>query len=101
MLKSISALQARHKLGEILSQVANQRQRFLIKRGGIPAAVLLSPADYAELEELLEVSLEQHDHAFQNSLRKASAAIEAGHFATLEEIEADLAADDKPEKGKE
>ena len=50
MLKPISALQVRHKLGEILSQVANQHERFLIKRGGIPAAVLLPLAEYAALE---------------------------------------------------
>ncbi len=95
MLKPISALQARHKLGELLSQVANHRQRFLIKRGGIPAAVLLSLADYAELEESLEISLEQSDRHFQASLRQARSDMEAGHFATLEDLEADLAADEK------
>jgi prevent-host-death family protein len=50
MLKPISALEVRHNFGEVLRQVANQQRHFLIKRSGIPAAVLLSLSQYAALE---------------------------------------------------
>ena len=90
MLKPIDALKVRHNLGEILIEVANRRQRFLIKRAGIPAAVLLSPVDYEELEALLEVKGEERDEEFQKSLRKARAAIAAGRYATLDDLKADL-----------
>jgi hypothetical protein len=43
MPKEITAVHLRHELGEILDRVANDRERFLIKRLGIPAAVLLYP----------------------------------------------------------
>jgi hypothetical protein len=40
MPKEITAIHLRHKLGEVLDTVANKRERFLIKRSGIPAAVV-------------------------------------------------------------
>ena len=47
--------------GEILSQVANHRDRFLNKKAGIPTAILLSIQDYEDLENLIEIALEQLD----------------------------------------
>jgi hypothetical protein len=39
----------RLNLGEILDQLVNQHTRFLVKRSGIPAAVLMSLRDYEAL----------------------------------------------------
>jgi hypothetical protein len=47
MLTPSSALEACLKSGEILSQIANHRQRLLIMRWAIPAAVLLPLTEYA------------------------------------------------------
>ena len=91
-LKPLSALQLRHNLGGILNEVANRRQRFLVQRAGIPAAVLMSPAEYEELQDLAEVRAEQADKRFQASLRRARAELKAGRFFTLEDLEADLSA---------
>ena len=71
MTKEITAIKLRHNLGEILDQVANTRARFLIKRSGIPAAVILSVSDYEDLEDLIDTYYEQQDEIFQQSLNHA------------------------------
>ena len=88
--KEISALEVRQHLGEILSQVANQRDRFVIKKAGIPTAILLSIQDYEDLEDLVETSLEQLDPAYQKSLKRARKDIEVGRYVRSEEMWLDL-----------
>jgi len=89
-LKEISALTVRQHLGEILSRVANQRDRFVIKKAGIPTAVLFSIQDYEDLEDLVETAIEQLDPEYQKSLKRARKEIEAGHYIRDEEIWQDL-----------
>jgi antitoxin YefM len=98
MPKEITAINLRHKLGEILDTVANKRERFLIKRSGIPAAILLSVPDYEDLQDLIETWYEQQDPAFQKSLVQARQDIESGKVATLDELRRDLHA--KERRGK-
>jgi prevent-host-death family protein len=88
--KEISALDVRQHLGEILSQVANQRDRFVIKKAGIPTAILLSIQDYEDLEDLVETALEQLDPEHQKSLKRARKDIEAGRYLRSEEMWQDL-----------
>ncbi len=76
----ISALDVRQHLGEILSRVANQRDRFVIKKAGIPTAILLSIQDYEDLEDLVETALEQLDPEYQKGLKRARKDIEAGRY---------------------
>ena len=90
MPKEVSALKMRHNLGEILDQVANQRARFVVKRAGIPAAVLMSIQDYEDLEDLVETALEEADPKFQESLLAGRKAIDAGRFATMADLRRDL-----------
>ncbi len=92
MPKEITAIKLRHNLGEILDQVANKRERFLIKRSGIPAAIILSVSDYEDLEDLIDTWYEQQDQAFQQSLVKARQEIEQGKVATLDDLRQDLKA---------
>ena len=90
MPKEITAIKLRHNLGEILDQVANKHERFLIKRSGIPAAIILSVSDYADLEDLIDTWHEQQDGTFQQSLVKARHEIKAGKVATLDDLHRDL-----------
>jgi prevent-host-death family protein len=90
MPKEITAINLRHKLGEILDAVANKRERFLIKRSGIPAAVILSVPDYEDLQELIDTWYEQRDRTFQKSLLEAREEIDAGKVATIEDLRRDL-----------
>jgi prevent-host-death family protein len=88
--KEISALEVRQHLGEILSQVANRRDRFVIKKAGIPTAILLSIQDYEDLEDLVETALEQLDPEYQKSLKRARKDIEAGRYIRREAMWQDL-----------
>ncbi len=88
--KEVTALEMRHNLGEILDQVANRRLRFVVKRGGIPAAVLMSIHEYEDLEDLVETVLEEADPKFQKSLTEGRKAIDAGRFATMADLRRDL-----------
>jgi len=88
--KEISALEVRQHLGEILSQVANRRDRFVIKKAGIPVAILLSIQDYEDLEDLVETALEQLDPEYQKSLKRARKDIEAGRYIRGEAMWQDL-----------
>jgi antitoxin YefM len=98
MPKEITAIKLRHNLGEILDTVANKRERFLIKRAGIPAAILLSVSDYEDLEDLIDTYYEQQDPAFQRSLKQAKQDIRAGKVATLEDLSRDLQIKEKKER---
>ena len=90
MPKEITAIKLRHNLGEILDQVANTRARFLIKRSGIPAAVILSVSDYEDLEDPIDTYYEQQDPSFQQSLTHAREEIAGGNAATLDDLRRDL-----------
>ena len=90
MPKEITAIHLRHKLGEILDRVANDRERFLIKRSGIHAAVLLSIADFEDLQDLVDTWYEQQYVNFQKSLLAARRDIDTGKVATLDDLRRDL-----------
>jgi PHD/YefM family antitoxin component YafN of YafNO toxin-antitoxin module len=98
MPKEITAINLRHKLGEILDAVANKRERFLIKRSGIPAAILLSVPDFEDLQDLIDTWYEQQDRTFQKSLVDARGEIDSGKVATVHDLRRDLQA--KERRGK-
>ena len=97
MTKEITAIKLRHNLGEILDQVTNKRSRFLIKRSGIPAAVILSVSDYEDLEDLIDTHYEQQDGAFQQSLQQARKEIASGKVTTLDDLRHDLEVKERKE----
>jgi PHD/YefM family antitoxin component YafN of YafNO toxin-antitoxin module len=98
MPKEINAINLRHNLGEILDKVANNRERFLIKRSGIPAAIILSVSDFEDLEDLVDTYYEQQDPAFQKSLTQARQEIKDGKTATLDDLRRDLAVKEAKER---
>lgn len=98
MPKEITAITLRHKLGSVLDQVANRRERFLIKRAGIPAAVLLSVSEYEDIQDLVDTRHEERDPVFQRSLVQAHKEIERGKFVTLPDLQRDLLVKGKRKK---
>jgi hypothetical protein len=64
--------------------VANKHARFLAKRSGIPAAVLMRLHNYKNLQEIFDTWQEQQEKAFQQSLVQAHYEIEEGKVATFE-----------------
>jgi PHD/YefM family antitoxin component YafN of YafNO toxin-antitoxin module len=65
--------------------VANKRERFLIKRSGIPAAILLRVRDYEELQDLIDTWYEQQD---RRDLRRLDAQTHRRVLAVLAELNA-------------
>ena len=97
--QEITSLTLRQHLGEILDQVTHQRRRFLIKRSGVPAAILLSLTDYEDLEDHIDTWHEQQDETFQHSLLKARQEIVTGKVTTLDDLHRDLHVKEAKEQG--
>ena len=72
----IPASIARTQLGAILDQVGQGHSRFLITRGGKPAAVLLSVDDFEDL-------LEEVDPEFRKTMEGAASEHDAGLSLSL------------------
>ncbi len=47
--------EVRDHLSEVVDRVQHHHDRVVVTRNGYPAAVILSPADLAELEETIDV----------------------------------------------
>ena len=96
--QEITVRTLRHHLGKILDQVTSKRERFLIKRSGVPTAILLSLSDYEDLEDLIDTWYEQQDETFQQTLLKAHQDIVTGKVATLDDLQRDLHAKEARER---
>lgn len=72
-------------LSEAVDQVEREHGRVVITKHGRPAAVLISVADLASLEETLEIL---SDRAVIRELREAAAEDERGETVTLTKDEA-------------
>jgi antitoxin YefM len=83
----LSSVKAR--FSELVGRVAREQDRVIVTRNGIPAAVLISPDDLESLEETLEV---MSDPKLVAQMREGEAAIEAGDYVTLEELQDELRA---------
>lgn len=55
MTEHVPVREARERLAELLTAVADRREHIVITRRGRPAAVLVPPDEYAALEETLDV----------------------------------------------
>ncbi|HLK22654.1 MAG TPA: type II toxin-antitoxin system Phd/YefM family antitoxin [Bryobacteraceae bacterium] len=83
MTKKISALTARTQFGQIMDRAVEHNERFLVKRNGEPAVLILSVADYIKTfapppDWLVE--------SWEDAKRKGSDKL------TMKEIDAEIAA---------
>jgi antitoxin YefM len=67
--------EVRDHLSEVVHLVQHHHDRVVVTRNGHPAAVILSPADLAELEETIEVL---SDNAALADIREADEAYARG-----------------------
>ncbi len=81
---TVPARVARTRLGSLLRAATQRKARFVITRGGEPAAVLLGIADFDDI-------LEELDPEFQRSLKAASKEYRAGKAVTLRKYQEERA----------
>jgi antitoxin YefM len=87
MAKVIPFTEARGRLSELLDELEEQHEHFVITRNGKPSAVVISAEEYEALEETLEV-LEDAD--LLRALQRSETDVEAGRVSTLAEVRRDL-----------
>ena len=73
----------RNNLSAVVDQVEGTHERVVITRNGVPAAVLISPADLAALEETLDVL---SDAESMDRLRRSRADVERGDVLDGEQL---------------
>ncbi len=76
MAITVPAYVARTQLGALLREAAKKKRRFIITRGGVPTAVLLSVSDFDDMVEEL-------DSEFQKSLALAAEEYRSGQAMSL------------------
>lgn len=79
MHTTIPASLARTQLGSLLRELASDKRRFLITKGGKPAGVLLDPEVYEDM-------LDELDPAFQKKLVASEKDRLEGRTITLAEL---------------
>jgi prevent-host-death family protein len=83
MARTVPFSQARIDLTELVDDVSERHEHVIITRKGVPAAVLLSPADYEALQETVEVL---QDTELMEALRRSEQDVRAGRVTPLKEI---------------
>ena len=85
--KMVPFTEARARLTELLDEVNERHEHFVITRNGRPAGVVLSSEEYEALAETLEVL---EDEAALEALRESAADVSAGRVYSIDEVRRDL-----------
>lgn len=86
MAKTIPFSQARSELTKLLDELAERHEHFVITRNGLPAAVILSPDEYAAIQETLEILQDPDTMA---SLRQSEEDVRAGRLKSWSKVKRD------------
>ncbi len=88
-MKTLPLVTVKNTLSTVVDQVEGTHERVVITRRGIPAAVLVSPADLAALEETLDVL---SDPGSMARLRQSGDDVARGDVLDARQLQALLAA---------
>lgn len=86
-MTTLSLADARANLSKLVDAAVRTHERFEVTRNGDRAAVLLSVDDYDSLIETIEILSSPEEMA---AIREGVTDIEAGNFATVDEVLASL-----------
>jgi len=90
VLKSISALQFRRKIGEIMNRAVYGHEKFIVEKAHKPWVVVLSVEDYEDMQDMIDTLMEQTEKDFQNSLVESMKEYDKGEAFTLDDLWKDL-----------
>ena len=85
MSETLPLAEIKAHLSEIVDRVEREHERVVLTRNGRPAAVIMSPADLAALEDTLELL---SDPAALEEIRAARADLSKGRVVTADELRA-------------
>jgi PHD/YefM family antitoxin component YafN of YafNO toxin-antitoxin module len=71
----------------LLDELAERHEHFVITRNGLPAAVMMSPADYEAVLETVEV-LQERD--LMLALRRSREDVKAGRVSAWQNVKRNL-----------
>lgn len=83
MVKNISVRQLRGHLAEVLDDVSEKLDRYVISKRGKPAAILMCVDDYESWLETLEIMSSKET---MRDINTAKAELKAGKYFTFEEV---------------
>ena len=83
MVKNISVRQLRQHLAEVLDDVSENLDRYVISKRGKPEAVLMCVDDYEGWLETLEIMSSKET---MRDINTAKAELKAGKYVTFEEV---------------
>lgn len=87
MARTVPFSRARSELTKILDELARQHEHFVITRNGLPAAVVMSPAEYEAIQETVEVL---QDAELLRALRRSERDVKAGRVFAWKDVKRDL-----------
>ena len=90
LTKTIPIVELRRKLGEVIRDIVNEKQRVVIKKSDIPVAVILGYHDYEDLMDTLEIVVEQTSPEFQKQLNEGEKEYLQGKAKALKKLKAEL-----------
>ena len=83
-MKTLSLSEAKMKLSELIENVYSTDEEITITKNGRPAAVLISPEEFENLKETIEI---KSNHDLMNEIKKGLAALsKKTKLYTLEEL---------------
>lgn len=84
-MTTLSLSQIKARLSEVVDEVESHHERVVLTRNGVPAAVILSPADLEALEDTLELL---SDPAAMAGIQAARDEVARGEVVSAEKLRA-------------
>lgn len=87
MTITLPITKARAQLTSLVEKADKQLQEFVITVNGVPAAVLISAAEYESWKETLDIL---SDPGLMKAIKKGEEDVKKGKFITFEQLKKDL-----------
>src|SRR3989338_2803030 len=87
MTHTLTITKARQELPTIIDRASKKMDDYIITVNGVPAAIIMSVAEYESLQETNEILA---DPRLMKEIRQSEEDLKNGKFVTLEELEKEL-----------
>ena len=78
--KFVNAFTARTHLGQLIRQVSEEGETYVLTKKGKPKVVIVGVDEY---EDLVEVLAEERDREFRRALKESAAQIKRGEVSSI------------------